>query len=111
MLVAEEPCTNDLDLLQPLLLDLDPQPVEHDLRDVHHDDLGARRRDGHRELPRPGPDLDEHRSSGQPELVAQPDLSGGIRVLLLVVPGGVTGVEILATGAGQLVKPPATRDV
>jgi hypothetical protein len=51
-------------------------------------------------------DVDDHRVSGQPQLLQEGDLLDGAGVLLAVIARHVLSVEVLPSGAGHLIEQP-----
>ena len=104
MPIGQEPGLLDLDVVDRRRVDLRSQPVEHHRRDVDRHDAAAPRRDRERELSGAGAHVDDDGVLRHPEVAQESDLVGGRAVLLAVVPADVFGIEVLATGGGDLVE-------
>jgi len=104
--VRQEAGPDQLDVAHATGRQLRLQPLQHDRRHVDRDDAIADARDREAELAGPRPELDHERGARESELLEQRHLVGRGRVLLGVVSGDVRGVQVLPTGAGDLVDEP-----
>jgi hypothetical protein len=101
VLVGQKASLDDLDVVQPCLIHLGAQRVQHQWRDIHSDDPCAG------ELPSAGSDVDDHGLRRQAKPGDEQHLLCRACVLLRVVTRHVVSIKVLAPRASNLVVQPA----
>jgi len=106
VLVRNEAGFDGLHVVKARLSDLRSQTLKHGLRDVSGDHARASGRDSECELARAGSQVEDRRTGVEPERLEQSDFRRGVPCLFGVVARDMIDVEVLAPGAGSLIKQP-----